>query len=113
MAGRVLRFLHHGKNPVILPDGEHTAFFQFLLRGLRVAHHAGRLLLFYIGKKTSQAEVQQVIPCQHQQVIVQPETFHGKLDILYRAQPRLIGLGTVIHHRDVPAPLLLPVRRPV
>ena len=51
-----------------------------------MAHDAGGLLLCKERDKTTEGEVQEVVPCQDEQVLVDFQLFYGEEDVLHRTE---------------------------
>ena len=60
----------------------------------------GRSLLLRILQETHQAEIQQVVPRHHQQVVVQAQRVDGELDVPHGAEARLVRGGSVVQDGD-------------
>ncbi len=65
-----------------------------------MAHDAGGLLLSKERDKTREGEVQQVVPCQDEQVLVEVKRVYGKEDIFHCSKPVGIVGRTVIENDD-------------
>ncbi len=61
-----------------------------------MAHDAGGLFLCKEGDKTTKGEVQQVVTCQDEQVLVDFLLFYGEEDVLDRTEPVGVVGGAVI-----------------
>ena len=97
VALRFRRLLHEGEHAVALIHFSHAAFAQPCRVRLAVAHNAGGALLLPVAKEVFQAERQQVVSRHHKQLIVDSPGLNAKGYVHHRAEPGLVGLGTVVH----------------
>ncbi len=65
-----------------------------------MAHDAGGLLLSKERDKTGEGEVQQVVTCQDEQVLVDFQLFYGEEDVLHRTEPVGVVGRAVIEDDD-------------
>ncbi len=65
-----------------------------------MAHDAGGLLLCKERDKTTKGEVQQVVTCQDEQVLIDFLLFYGDEDVLHRTEPVGVVGRSVIEDDD-------------
>ena len=107
VALRMGRFLLHFQDEVVFIDRRHARLVKLLFRGLKVPHNAGRTFITGILNKPYQAEIQQVISCDHEQVVIKAQFVDSELDVAHGAEARLVRRRAVVEDGDA-----LPGSRP-
>ena len=74
------RLFGHFQNSIRLINGNNSGFQKLFVLRLIIPHDAGGLLFLCIGNKAGQAEIQNVISGDHQQIFIQVKMFDGKLN---------------------------------
>ena len=93
------RLLLHRQDAVLRIHLHDAALVQAGLLRLVIAHDAGRPLGPRIANETAEAEIQDIVPGDDQEVVVQGQRIDGILDVAHGPQAGLVGRSTVIHDR--------------
>ena len=100
MAFRLLRLLLHVEYPHLLVHDDDTRPLQLLYRRLFVAHDTRGSFLLGKVDKFLEREEQQIVCCDHQQVVVNVQLLHRKQQVADGTQAGIVGFCTVVHNGD-------------
>ena len=93
-------FFDHRQDQAVLIDRGDSRLAELLDRGLVVAHDAGRALRAGVVDKAHEAEIQQVVAGDDQEVVVQAQAVDGELDVADGAEAGFVGGGAVVEDGD-------------
>ena len=96
-----LRFLLITGDPVLIVKRDHSSFLQCGKPVLFVAHHTTCAGILRKPNKTFQTEVQYIIACHHNAILIDTKLINRKLNVTNSAQPGLICLGAIIYYSDL------------
>ena len=104
----LLRFLLQREEELVPVNLGDAASAELLFIRLPVAHRAGGLLLARVAEEGSEGEVEDVVPREDQQVVVELLPLDGVLHVPDGAEAGFVGLGPVVHDGDGEAVVLGP-----
>ena len=89
-----------GEEDLVFIDFRDAAAAQADRIRLEIAQGAGGILPAGVIEEADQGEIQQVIPGDDEQIVIQVERVDGELDIANGAEAGFVGFGAVIHDSD-------------
>lgn len=96
----ICRLLLHGEDAVVRVDLDDAALMEALVVGLVVAHDAGRTFCIRVSDEVGEAEVEDVVAGDDEELVVDALLVDGVLDVAHGAEAGLVGAGAVIDDGD-------------
>ena len=94
------RLFGHIRHEVISVYREDPALLQLLFGRLEISHNTGGVFLPEIRDEPTEAEIEQVVARDNEQVTVKTQPFKCKSDIAHGTEPRFVRFCPVVNDSD-------------